>query len=211
MFDSISPTYDKLNRIMTFRFDQTWRRRTLESLQLASGSLILDLACGTGDFVKMARQSGYRCIGADFSFGMLSHSQLSSNLVASDALNLSFATDSFDGVTCGFALRNFTELPPVFRELARVLKPRGRIGLLEVAQPSSRILRIGHQIYFNNVVPFIGGLLSDKEAYSYLPASVSYLPPTEAIVEMLVSSGFSDVSHRLLTTGAAQLFTATKV
>ncbi len=210
MFDSISPTYDRLNRIMTFRFDQIWRKQSLESLSLPSGSTILDLACGTGDFVKMARLQGYRCIGTDFSHGMLSHSRLSNDLVVSDALNLSFKANSFDGVTCGFALRNFTELLPVFKEMSRVLKTGGKIALLEVAQPSSLIMRVGHGIYFNKIVPLIGGILSDKEAYQYLPASVSYLPPTAAIIEMLVNAGFSEISHALLTTGAAQLFTAKK-
>lgn len=210
MFDSISPSYDKLNRLMTFRLDQVWRRQSIKSLQLPRSSTILDLACGTGDFVKLARSQGYHCIGTDFSIGMLSHSQLSSDLVVADALNLPFAEDSFDGITCGFALRNFVELPPVFAELSRVLKTGGRIALLEVAQPSSWFLRIGHSLYFNRIVPFLGGLLSDKKAYSYLPASVSYLPPSETIVDMLVDAGFRDASYRLLTTGAAQLLTASR-
>lgn len=210
MFDTISPTYDRLNRIMTFKLDQIWRKQALKSLDLQENSSILDLACGTGDFVKLARHQGYRCVGTDFSTGMLSHSQLSNDLVVSDALNLSFADNSFDAITCGFALRNFTELPPVFSELERVLRPNGRIALLEVAKPSSLIMRFGHGIYFNKVVPFVGGLLSDRRAYSYLPASVSYLPPTATIIEMLVKAGFSNVSHKLLTSGAAQLYGATK-
>ena len=210
MFDSISPSYDRVNRIMTFRFDQVWRKQSLRSLNLPAQSTILDLACGTGDFVKMARSQGHRCVGTDFSVGMVSHSQLSSDLVVSDALNLAFSDNSFDAVTCGFALRNFTDLNPVFIELARVLRPGGRVALLEVARPSSLILRAGHSIYFNKVVPLIGGLLSDKKAYRYLPASVSYLPPPATIIELLVKAGFSSISHTLLTTGAAQLFTATK-
>ncbi|NNN19407.1 MAG: ubiquinone/menaquinone biosynthesis methyltransferase [Acidimicrobiaceae bacterium] len=211
MFDTISPTYDRLNRVMTFKLDQIWRKQALNSLGLQENSYILDLACGTGDFVKLARLQGYRCVGTDFSTGMLSHSKLSNDLVVSDALNLSFANNSFDAITCGFALRNFTELPPVFRELERVLRPNGRIALLEVAKPSSLVMRFGHGIYFNKVVPFVGGLLSDRRAYSYLPASVNYLPPTATIIEMLVKAGFSNVSHKLLISGAAQLYGATKV
>ncbi|MDA8080575.1 MAG: ubiquinone/menaquinone biosynthesis methyltransferase [Actinomycetota bacterium] len=210
MFNSISPSYDRINRIMTFRFDQVWRRQSLRSLNLPARSTILDLACGTGDFVKMARAQGHRCVGTDFSIGMLSHSQLFGDLVVSDALNLAFSDSSFDAVTCGFALRNFTDLIPVFIELARVLRPGGRVALLEVAQPSSLILKAGHAIYFNKLVPIIGGMLSDKNAYRYLPASVSYLPPPATIVELLVKAGFSNISHSRLTTGAAQLFTATK-
>lgn len=210
MFNSISPTYDRLNRIMTFRLDQHWRKESLTRLAINPGSTILDLACGTGDFVKLARLHGFQCVGADFSFGMLSNSRLSSDLVACNAQSLPFTQNTFDAVTCGFALRNFVELLPVFEELGGVLKPGGRIALLEVAHPSSRISRLGHNFYFNYIVPFIGGILSDKKAYSYLPASVNYLPPVATIVEMLAKSGFSNISHELLTTGAAQLFTATK-
>ena len=210
MFDTISPTYDKLNRIMTFHLDQIWRKQTLNSLKLPARASILDLACGTGDFVKLARRQGYHCVGTDFSYGMISHSQLSTDLVVSDALNLCFSNDSFDGITCGFALRNFTELPPVFGELARVLRPGGRIALLEVARPKSLLMRAGHGIYFNKIVPFVGGLLSDKKAYRYLPASVSYLPPADTIAELLLKAGFHNVAHKLLTSGAAQLFTAAK-
>lgn len=211
MFDSISPSYDKLNRLMTFRIDQIWRKRALSELNLLSKSEILDLACGTGDFVKLARSQGYGCVGTDFSMGMLLHSHLKDGLVVSDGLNLAFRSGSFDGVTCGFALRNFRELPPVFSELFRVLRPGGRISLLEVGQPSSRLLRMGHSLYFNKVVPFIGGLLSDASAYSYLPASVSYLPTTDEIMAMLENAGFTKTHHISLFTGAAQLFTATKV
>lgn len=210
MFDQISPKYDLVNRIMTFNIDQLWRREALRKLNIPTSSLILDLACGTGDFVKLARTQGYSCIGSDFSMGMLTHSKLSTNLVASDGLNLAFRDNSFDGATCGFALRNFKELPPVFSELARVIKPGGRISLLEVAEPSSKLLRLGHHIYFNKVVPLIGGILSTADAYRYLPASVSYLPTTIELITMLEQSGFKNVKRTALWTGAAQLITATK-
>lgn len=210
MFDQISPKYDLVNRIMTFNIDQFWRKEALRQLNLPSKSMILDLACGTGDFIKLAKAQGYLSIGTDFSMGMLTHSGLSENLVASDGLNLAFTNNSFDGATCGFALRNFKELPPVFQELARVLKPKGRVSLLEVAEPKSKIFRAGHRMYFNKVVPIIGGILSTADAYRYLPASVSYLPSATELIEMLEMSGFEDVQRTLLWTGAAQLITATK-
>lgn len=210
MFDNISPAYDRLNRIMTFKIDQVWRKHSLRRLDLPSKSLILDLACGTGDFIKLSRSQGYECIGTDFSMGMLTHANLTNGLVAADGLNLCFKNESFNAVTCGFALRNFRELLPVFQEIHRILAPGGKTALLEVAQPKSKAFKVAHALYFNRIVPIIGAVLSDSNAYRYLPESVNYLPTTSAIVDMMRSAGFSEVEHELLVTGAAQLFIGTK-
>jgi demethylmenaquinone methyltransferase/2-methoxy-6-polyprenyl-1,4-benzoquinol methylase len=115
-----------------------------------------------------------------------------------------------DGVTCGFALRNLVDLAPFFAELARVLRPGGRIALLEVATPPNRVLRWGHALYFGKVVPAIGGLISDAAAYRYLPRSVAYLPAPGEMREMIARAGFTDVDRRLLSGGVAQLVTATR-
>src|SRR5690606_17497939 len=115
------------------------------------------------------------------------------------------------GVTCGFALRNFVELDPFFDELGRVVRPGGRIALLEVAEPPNPVLRWGHAIYFGKVVPRIGGLLSDPAAYRYLPKSVAYLPEPRAMLDRLADAGFAAVTRTLLTTGISQLITATRV
>jgi demethylmenaquinone methyltransferase/2-methoxy-6-polyprenyl-1,4-benzoquinol methylase len=115
-----------------------------------------------------------------------------------------------DGVTCGFALRNLVALPPFFAELARILRPGGRIALLEVATPPNRLLRWGHGIYFGRVVPLIGRLVSDGAAYRYLPRSVAYLPEPEAMFQLVKAAGFTAVERRLLTGGVAQLLTATR-
>lgn len=210
MFDAIAPRYDLVNRIMTFRMDVRWRRRTVESLHLAPGATILDVACGTGDLCRELAAQGANPIGVDLSFGMLAAARTSAPLLHSDALRLPLPTASVDGATCGFALRNFTSLPPFFGELARVVRPGGRIGLLEVAEPPNRILRFGHGIYFGKVVPLVGGLLSDPGAYRYLPRSVAYLPTPEVMLADLATAGFTSVERRLLSVGIAQLVTATR-
>ena len=210
MFDSIAPRYDLVNRIMTFRLDVKWRREAIRALQLPPGSVILDLATGTGDFCRELDESGFVSIGADFSFGMLAAARTSAPLVQGDGLSLPVASGAVDGVTCGFALRNFVELPAVFAEVARIVRPGGRIAFLDASVPDNRMAAFGHGIYFGKVVPFIGGLLSDRRAYGYLPRSLAYLPPRTELLTMLVDAGFIDVRHRQLTLGAAQLITATR-
>ena len=127
-----------------------------------------------------------------------------------DALQLPFPDGSVSGVTCGFALRNFESLPPFFAELARVVRPGGRVALLEVAEPPNRLLRAGHGFYFGKVVPLVGGLLSDPAAYRYLPRSVAYLPEPSAMLDQLATAGFDGVDRRLLSMGIAQLVTGTR-
>lgn len=210
MFDTIAPRYDLVNRIMTFRLDVAWRTRTVTDLSLAGGSTVLDLACGTGDFCRELTDRGLLPIGVDLSAGMLQHARTTAPLMQADVLRLPFADASVDGATCGFALRNFVALNGFFEELARVIKPAGRIALLEVCEPPNPILKAGHGIYFGKVVPLIGGLLSDKGAYDYLPRSVSYLPPTDELLAQISSAGFTGVRRDLLTGGIAQLITATR-
>jgi demethylmenaquinone methyltransferase/2-methoxy-6-polyprenyl-1,4-benzoquinol methylase len=210
MFDAIAPRYDLVNRIMTFRMDVGWRRRTVRSLGLPSGALVIDIACGTGDLCRELTKHGLRPLGVDLSYGMLAAARTRAPLLEGDALRLPFADASVDGVTCGFALRNFVELGPFLDELARVVRPGGRIGLLEVAEPPNRVLRWGHGIYFGRVVPFIGGLLSDPAAYRYLPRSVAYLPEPDELVAMLRRAGFADGERSLLSVGIAQLLTGTR-
>jgi demethylmenaquinone methyltransferase / 2-methoxy-6-polyprenyl-1,4-benzoquinol methylase len=210
MFDAIAPRYDLVNRIMTFRMDVGWRRRTVRDLRLPAGSTVLDLACGTGDLCRELARQGARPIGVDLSFGMLAAARTRVPLAQGDALRLPVPDGSVDGITCGFALRNLAALEPFFAELARVVRPGGRIALLEVAEPRNRVLRWGHGIYFGKVVPRIGGLLSDPAAYRYLPRSVAYLPEPPVMLDQLAGAGFADVDRRLLSVGIAQLVTATR-
>jgi demethylmenaquinone methyltransferase/2-methoxy-6-polyprenyl-1,4-benzoquinol methylase len=210
MFDAIAPRYDLVNRIMTFRLDVRWRRLAVGSLALRRESVVLDLACGTGDLCRELDAAGLAPVGVDLSFGMLAAARTEAPLVQGDALRLPVRPGVADGVTCGFALRNLVDLAPFFAELARVLRPGGRIALLEVATPPNRVLRWGHALYFGKVVPAIGGLISDAAAYRYLPRSVAYLPEPGEMRELIARAGFTDVDRRLLTGGVAQLVTATR-
>jgi len=210
MFDAIAPRYDLVNRIMTFRMDVGWRRRTVRSLSLPLGSRVVDLACGTGDLCDELTRAGYRTVGVDLSFGMLAAAHTHSPLVHGDALQLPVSQSAFDGATCGFALRNFVALEPFFASLARIIRPDGRIALLEVSTPSNRVLRWGHSVYFGHVVPRIGALLSDAAAYRYLPESVAYLPEPDAMLEMIRAAGFDHVRRDVLSIGIAQLITGTR-
>jgi demethylmenaquinone methyltransferase/2-methoxy-6-polyprenyl-1,4-benzoquinol methylase len=210
MFDRIAARYDRLNRLLTFGLDVGWRRTAVRELDLTSGSRVLDLACGTGDFCRELTRVGAAPIGVDFSAGMLDVARVPTPLVRADVLVLPVPDRVADGITCGFALRNLVALEPFFAECARVLRPGGRIALLDVGEPRSRLLRIGHDLYFRRVVPFIGGLLSDRAAYSYLPASTAYLPAPAELVTLVRGAGFVGVQHRSLGLGAAQLVTGTR-
>ncbi len=210
MFDAIAPRYDALNRILTLRMDVGWRKKTVRSLGLAPGAIVLDLACGTGDMCRVLEDAGYRPVGVDRSAGMLAAARTSAPLVRGDALALSMADGSVDGIVCGFGLRNVLGLDLFFAECARVLRPGGRVALLEVAIPENRVMRFGHNLYFGKVVPFVGGLLSDRDAYRYLPQSVAYLPPPPTMMTMMAGAGFTGASRRALSGGIAQLLTGTR-
>jgi len=226
MFDRIADRYDRMNRILTLGMDAGWRRKAIRRLGLAPGSLVLDLACGTGDLAAEASGAGHRAVGIDFAARMLARAQERAQepggkgpgasstagvaLVRADIQALPVPDGVVDGVTCGFALRNVADLEILFAEMARVLRQGGRIAVLEVAQPKSRLLAVGHGFYFNKVVPFVGGLLSDRDAYRYLPASVAYLPPPDELGAMLVRAGIIGVRRSPLGGGAAQLITGTR-
>jgi len=211
MFDAIAPRYDLVNRLMTFGLDQAWRRDTISALALPNGARVLDLACGTGDLSVLAGRKGYSVVGADLSWGMLTANSSGVPLVHADCSQLPFPDGSFDGLVCGYALRNFTDLAQAFLETARVLRPGGRLAVLEVDAPSSPVLKAGYHVWFDKVVPKLGGLLSDKEAYSYLPRSVAYLPAAPVLRRMLTEAGYSTVGIRPLAGGLSQLIMATRI
>lgn len=210
MFDAIAPRYDLVNRIMTFRLDTRWRKIAVRKLALSRGARVLDLASGTGDLCINLRKAGLRPLSFDMSFGMLAADHSNAPRVQADILRLPIATQSVDGVTCGFALRNLVDLNVFFHEIARVTKSGGRIALLDVSTPTNPLIRWGNSLYFGKVVPRIGGLLSNRAAYNYLPKSVAYLPAPEKLVDMLQQAGFEHVRHEQLSGGLTQLMHATK-
>ena len=210
LFDTISPRYELVNRVMTFGMDAGWRRRTVRELALPPRSRVFDLACGTGDLCRDLAAAGHRPIGFDFSHGMLLAARTHAPLVEADIVRLPVRDASADGATCGFALRNVVSLGDLFAELARALRPGGRIALLETAEPERWLLRLGHRVYFRKVVPAIGGLLSDRDAYSYLPRSTAYLPSPNGLLSMLREAGFTDARRLALDGGVTQLFVATR-
>jgi demethylmenaquinone methyltransferase/2-methoxy-6-polyprenyl-1,4-benzoquinol methylase len=210
LFDTISGRYDLVNRVMTLGMDVGWRRRAVRELGLPAASLVADLACGTGDLCREAAGAGFRPVGFDFSRGMLVAARTPAPLVQADILRLPLRDGSIDGATCGFALRNVVDLGDFFAELARVVRPGGRIALLDASTPDNPVLRAGHGLYFNHVVPFIGGVLSNRSAYTYLPKSMAYLPPPGGMLSMLRLAGFPDVRRHQLTGGLTQLFVATR-
>lgn len=210
MFDRIARRYDRLNRILTLRMDVGWRRAAVRDLGLEGRARVLDVACGTGDFCHELERRGYTTVGSDFSAGMLAAARTRVPLARADALRLPVRDGCVDGVTCGFALRNFTAIDPFLEESARVLRDGGRIALLDVAEPESKIVRFGHSVWFRRVVPFIGGLLSDRAAYRYLPESTSYLPAPADLLAMVGDAGFEGVRRRTFFFGTAQLITATR-
>lgn len=210
MFDRIAPRYELVNRVITFGMDAHWRNVAVSRLALPFHSTVLDLACGTGDFCRLLTSRGHVPIGVDLSLGMLEHAKTTAPLVQADVLQLPFGDKSIDGITCGFGLRNFVDLPAFFTELARVVRPGGRIALLDASLPDNKFVRSGHAFYFGKVVPKIGGLLSDRKAYAYLPASLDYLPPAAAINEQIREAGFHEILSKKFLGGAARLITATR-
>jgi demethylmenaquinone methyltransferase/2-methoxy-6-polyprenyl-1,4-benzoquinol methylase len=213
MFDRIAPRYDLLNRLFSLRLDQYWRRMTVRTVAISALDTVVDLACGTGDLSELAALTGARVVGVDFAANMLAgarHRGIDAMFMQADVSCLPLPTGWATVAVSGFALRNFVSIPAVLAETARVLQPGGRLALLEVDIPGNRLLRWGHSLYFNRLVPVLGALLSDAWAYTYLPRSVSYLPPREELRQMIEAAGFQQVLKRRLSGGIAQLVTAVR-
>jgi demethylmenaquinone methyltransferase/2-methoxy-6-polyprenyl-1,4-benzoquinol methylase len=210
MFDRIAPVYDLMNRVMTAGLDGRWRRMTAEAV-VRRGDRVLDACCGTGDLALADERAGGRIVGLDFSERMLERARRKSasfEWVRGDLLELPFEDASFDAATVGFGVRNVTDLERSLRELRRVLRPGGRLGILEITTPRGP-LRLFYRLWFDAIVPLLGKLLRGGSAYTYLPASVRRFPGPDDLAALLARTGFGEVRFRLLAGGIVALHTGT--
>ena len=208
MFDRISPVYDVMNRVMTVGLDRRWRRLTAQAA-VRPGDRVLDACCGTGDLALEGRKAGGDVVGLDFSERMLERARRKSDeveWVQGDVTALPYGDGSFDAVTVGFGIRNVPELEAGLAELARVLRPGGRFGCLEITRPHG-ILRPFFRLWFDGVVPLLGRVLPGGAAYTYLPASVRRFPGPTDLAAAMEQAGFRDVRYRLLAGGIVALHT----
>jgi demethylmenaquinone methyltransferase/2-methoxy-6-polyprenyl-1,4-benzoquinol methylase len=199
MFDRIAPVYDAMNRVMTAGLDMRWRRLAAESV-VRRGDRVLDAACGTGDLaIADAKAGAGKVTGLDFSEAMLARARRKAPLdwVQGDMLALPFAEATFDAATVGFGVRNVADLELALRELRRVLRPGGRLAILEITQPRG-VLKPFFSLWFDRAVPALGKILPGGDAYTYLPASVKRFPDAETLARLLRENGFGHVSYRLL-------------
>ncbi len=213
MFDRIAPRYDLLNRLLTLHLDQRWRAALIRHAAVQARDVVVDLGCGTGDLCVLAAATGAQVIGIDFAAAMLAQARrrgLRTALLRADAGRLPLPAACATVITSAFALRNFVSIPIVLSEAARVLRPAGRLALLEVDEPASRVARWGHEVYFRRLVPLIGAVFSDADAYAYLPQSTAYLPPAPKLLAAITAAGFHGVVKRPLSAGVAQLITAVR-
>jgi demethylmenaquinone methyltransferase/2-methoxy-6-polyprenyl-1,4-benzoquinol methylase len=210
MFDRIAPVYDVMNRLMTAGLDQRWRRLTVRSV-VAPGDRVLDACCGTGDLAVAARQAGATVTGLDFSEPMLERARKkdpSVEWVQGDLLQLPFEDGAFDAATVGFGVRNVDDLEAALGELRRVLRPGGRLGILEITRPRGP-LRLFYRLWFDVLIPLAGKILPGGKAYTYLPASVRRFPGPGELAELMAAHGFRDVGFRTLAGGIVALHTGT--
>jgi len=224
LFNSIAPDYDSLNHILSLGTDRIWRRRALEWIvEPSERQSILDVACGTGDFsIAIASKANpqTRVTGLDLSEGMLAVMQKKvkdahlEGKISSEPGNgeaMRFESESFDRVTIAFGIRNFENRETALKEILRVLKPGGRLVILELSVPSNRIIRAIYNVYFTKVLPLIGGRVSgDMAAYRYLPASVLKFPDKAEWMSTMSECGYTQVIHRSFSLGICRMYIGTK-
>lgn len=221
MFDNIAPKYDFLNHSLTVGIDKIWRRKAIKMANEHNPSSILDIAAGTGDFSIMeARNTDASITAIDISQNMLNiaiekakaeNLQDRISFMKADSLDMPFVDDSFDSVTVGFGVRNFVDIPKGLREIYRVLKPGGRLVVLELSEPPNPVVKACYSFYFHKVLPFFGRLVSkDKEAYTYLPNSVDNFPYGERFIDIMKDCGYSNTSLKWLTLGISAIYVGEK-
>jgi demethylmenaquinone methyltransferase/2-methoxy-6-polyprenyl-1,4-benzoquinol methylase len=211
MFDRIAPVYDAMNHVMTAGLDRRWRKLAAEEV-VWPGDRVLDACCGTGDLAVAAERRGGRVVGLDFSERMLERARRKSGAiewVQGDAMALPFGDGVFDAATVGFGVRNLADLEGGLKELARVLKPGGKLAVLEITRPQG-ILRPFFRFWFDGVVPVLGRVLPGGKAYTYLPASVRRFPGPADLSMLFDTAGFEDVRYRMLGGGSVALHVGTR-
>jgi demethylmenaquinone methyltransferase/2-methoxy-6-polyprenyl-1,4-benzoquinol methylase len=211
MFDRIAPVYDFMNRAMSLGLDRSWRRMTAQAV-VRPGDRVLDVCCGTGDLAIADREAGGDVVGLDFSERMLARARRKADGIEwtrGDATALPFPDEAFDAVTVGFGIRNLDDMASGLREIARVLRPGGRLGCLEITRPRG-VLRPFFRAWFDGLVPLVGKVVPGGRAYTYLPASVRRFPGPEDLAAAFEPAGFADVRWRLLGGGIVALHTGTK-
>ncbi len=222
MFDSIAPRYDLLNRLLSFGIDRRWRTFAVAQLQIPEGGRVLDMATGTGDIaLEIAARTppSVRIVGEDFTQGMLviGKAKIAGSphaerivLVNAPCEAIPHPSSCFDGVTIAFGIRNVVDRSAGLREMCRVLKPGGRAVILEFSNPRSRLVRQVYNFYFCTLLPRIGGLISKRSAYQYLPDSVLEFPDQETFKGLMADAGFTKVRHVDLTLGIATVYVGEK-
>lgn len=222
LFDNIAPDYDKLNHILSMNIDKGWRKKAVrELIDVASPLEILDVACGTGDFtIEIAQKApaGSCVIGIDLSEGMMKIGRekikaagVEAELVQGDCEELPYGDCSFHRISVGFGVRNFEHLDIGLKEMCRVLKPEGKLVILELSVPSNAFIRWCYKLYFLKILPVIGGWISgDRGAYEYLPASVLNFPLPDKFIPMMYQAGFRSVHHIPLTLGICRMYIGIK-
>lgn len=222
LFDNIAPDYDRLNHILSLNIDKIWRRKAVREIADIKEPLnVLDVACGTGDFtieIAGTLSEGSRITGIDLSEGMMtvgrekiSASGVNAVLEYGDCEALKYLDNTFDRVSVGFGVRNFEHLETGLKEMCRVLKPEGKLVVLELSVPSNPVIRWCYKLYFLNILPAIGGLVSgNKGAYRYLPASVLKFPAPDKFISMLQDAGFREVRHKAFTFGICRMYVGIK-
>ena len=221
MFDRIAGRYDLMNRLMTGGMDLAWRWQVIEHLADYAPRQVADLACGTGDMILMLSRylpSVREIVGVDLSEGMLAVATervkraaqaASVTLLAENCQELSLATQSVDAVTCTLGIRNFSDPLQGLREMHRILRPGGRLAILELSEPREGLLRQGYNIYAKRLIPWIGQLCAhDRSAYSYLPASIKVMPQREEMTALIRRAGFREVQYKEMPLGICILYTA---
>ncbi|MBI3123456.1 MAG: bifunctional demethylmenaquinone methyltransferase/2-methoxy-6-polyprenyl-1,4-benzoquinol methylase UbiE [Ignavibacteriales bacterium] len=217
IFDSISHRYDFLNHFLSAGVDFYWRKKAIKLSQMSQDTVLLDLACGTGDFAITAKNSGVQKIfGGDLSYNMLSlfgkkADWINGRMLETVAEHLPFQQDSFTNITVAFGVRNFYDIPTAFKEFHRVLANKGKATVLEFRLPENKLVRNFYMFYFNKVLPLIGRIISsDQEAYTYLPESVGEFDKKVDLVKIFSDCGFANVKKYSLTFGLVQVVIAEK-